>query len=88
MTITTQPMTTIDFADLGLRVDDEGLASVVASLRPQGPQLATHARCVGVELASIDLLESAAASDVLWLRAYIAVHADLAARRPVFGLVA
>ena len=52
------------------------------------PFLAARARCAGVAPAGIDVIEDAAASDVLWLRAYVAVHAALATTRPVFELVA
>lgn len=87
-TTTIDSSETIDFSELGMRVNDEGLTSVVATLRPEGAHLAARARCAGVAPAGIDVIEDAAASDVLWLRAYVAVHAALATTRPVFELVA
>lgn len=85
MTITAGDQTTTtfipDFDELGFRVDEEGVSTVVSSLRHEGPQLAARARCVGLALASVEVLTDTDASDTLWLRAYVTVRVALADTR-------
>ena len=76
------------FTEIVVRLDDEGLESVVATLRPFGPAVAAAARCGGLAQAAGDGLEDETTSDVMWLRAYCAVRGALSRLPDRLDLVA
>lgn len=85
---TTNPLTMTPMTDLAMRIDDEGLAAVVPSLRAEGRELASLASRTGLSSTLADALTATDLSDVLWLRAYVELRAGLARLDGVLELAA
>lgn len=68
-------MTTI--SDLAMRIDDEGLEAVIPALRGEGAAVAELARRAHVSPVLAEMLTSDSVSDVMWLRAFVQVRAEL-----------
>jgi len=64
-------------SDLAVRIDEAGIDAVVPALRAESEQLAALARRAHVNPALTDTLTADRVGDVMWLRAFVRVSAEL-----------